>query len=906
MSEPADAPGGAELHRRIGLLAYQRSYLPLARLFEAWTAVGRRPEATPYDVWIQEGFLDRTELAEILHAVEAPGISTLPTVDGASMDASSPSHGSLASVDLADVLRTYARESESLARFTEDHLAKSEPDESPPEELPASDGTGRYLIGGELGRGGNGIVVRAFDRVVGRSVAMKLLQHAQPSPEAISSFLEEAQATGQLEHPGIVPVYDVGRLQDGRVFYTMKRLRSHSLRAVLRGLALEDPRIVDAYGQGRLLTIFLQVCRAIQYAHDRGVIHRDLKPENIMLGDYGEVHVMDWGLAHITRTGVVTERSLQRKQGAEKALETFGTPAYMSPEQARGDLDDVTEQSDVYALGLILYELMTLRQPAMRSTVFETMMAVLHDPVPPPSSIDSGRIVHEELERIIMRAVEKDPVKRWTSVRAMHDALERFLDGRNEREAERHLLEGERRIRLYEQAVDEVGRLSASIREFSARIADHEPLDRKRPLWELEDLHEAAHTRMISAFNDAFRELNQALAHVPEQPAVKAALSRIFWSRYQLAVAERSLSDQLTFEAYLRQVDDGTWLRLLDHPATLTVTSSPSEAVVFVHRFEEENRVRIPQSGQFVGRTPLELELERGPWLLRFKQAGHPPVSVPIQIHHAEPRHVHAWLPPREVIPEGAVHVPGGVARLGGDREALDSLPLVEQEIAPFLIQRHPTTFREYCAFLDALAQEDVDKARQRAPRTRDADGILTEMTDDHRFHPHPILIEGPMRELYPEDGGHEWQLPVVAISYDDALAYAAWRSSVDGIAWRLPTELEWEYAARGADERLFPWGDRFDATFCKMNASRAMPSQPEPVGAFPMDRSVFGVCDMAGGVREWTLAGDPEALEIVLRGGAWALDSRLCRVASRSHCLRDARLSVNGFRLAASLSANA
>lgn len=881
---------GEELHRRIGVLALRRNYLSPDKLFEAWQWVGRQPNLSPYEVWVQTRLLDRSELAEILYVLGAQGDQphglavaqdqTLP--DGVSDD----SHES---IDLADVMETIADDGPS--EEDEDHLRE-------PGKI---GGHGRYLLGAKLGSGGVGVVYRAFDRVVGRSVAMKLLHKPNPSPEAIARFMEEAQATGQLEHPGIVPVYDVGQFDDGRVFYTMKRLRSNSLRRVLRGLSHEDQTIVEAYGQGRLLSIFLQVCRAVQYAHDRGVIHRDLKPDNIMLGDYGEVHVMDWGLALITKAGVITERSLDRKKDPKGGLETYGTPAYMSPEQARGDLSDITALSDVYSLGVILYELITLQQPIRRATILETMMAVLHDAITPPSEVSGDRPVHQELERIVMQALEKDPRKRWQSVSQMHDALERFLDGRSERDAERHLHEGERSIRVYEQALEEVGKLSVAIRELSARIAEHEPVERKRPLWELQDQHEAAHAKMISAFNAAYRELNHSLAHMPNFSSAKSRLARLFWSRYQLAVAERSLSDQLTFEAYLRQVDDGTWLRLLDEPAKITLTTEPEEAVVFLHPYGTSARVRVPLAGQFVGTTPLELKLERGPWLLRIKRAGSPLVSMPIQVSNSDPRHLHAWLPERNLIPPGAVHITGGPARLGGDKEAVDSLAVTEVNITPFLMKQYPVTFQEYCDFLNDLARTDPALAQQRAPRTRDADGALTQLSEDGLYQPHPILIEGPMRAFYPEGEGAEWCLPVLAVSYDDALAYAAWLAERDGIPWRLPTELEWEYAARGGDERLFPWGDRFDATFCKMNASRGVPSQPEPVGAFPIDRSEFGVCDMAGGVREWTLAESEDAQEIILRGGAWSFDARLCRLASRSRSLRDVRLSVNGFRLAAS-----
>ena len=146
---------------------------------------------------------------------------------------------------------------------------------------------------------------------------------------------------------------------------------------------------------------------------------------------------------------------------------------------------------------------------------------------------------------------------------------------------------------------------------------------------------------------------------------------------------------------------------------------------------------------------------------------------------------------------------------------------------------------------------------------------------------------------------GHEMNLPIVAVRYEDALAYCRWRADRDGVPYRLPTELEWERAARGADGRTFPWGNDFDATFCKMRMSRPMHTQPEPVGTFANDRSPFDVFDLAGGVREFVLAGAANAQQIIVRGASWGDDQRLCRSASRHHMLREQRSALTGFRLA-------
>jgi serine/threonine protein kinase len=193
----------------------------------------------------------------------------------------------------------------------------------------------RYTIAERLGRGGMGVVYRATDRLLARDVAIKVLDRAGVDDRAAAALREEARILARLEHPGVVPVHDVGRLDDGRVFYVMKLVKGSPL----------DRAVVASTSLGERLSLFLRICDAVSFAHAAGVIHRDLKPQNIMLGAFGEVLVMDWGVAKLM--GPDTER--------DDAV--VGTPGFMAPEQARDDgLVDV--RADVYALGSILEALM--------------------------------------------------------------------------------------------------------------------------------------------------------------------------------------------------------------------------------------------------------------------------------------------------------------------------------------------------------------------------------------------------------------------------------------------------------------------------------------------------------------------------------------------------------------------
>jgi serine/threonine-protein kinase len=235
--------------------------------------------------------------------------------------------------------------------------------------------TGRYQVLGEIARGGVGVVLKGHDVDLGRDVAMKVLreEHAE-NADVVQRFVEEAQIGGQLQHPGIVPVYELGMRDDRRPFFTMKLVKGRTLSALLA--ARERP----GDDRRRFIAIFEHVCQTVAYAHSRSVVHRDLKPSNVMVGAFGEVQVVDWGLAKVLRTGgvaderrtkapadadvSVVETARSGSSGSEsRAGSIMGTPAYMPPEQARGEIERVDQRSDVFALGAILCEILTGKPP---------------------------------------------------------------------------------------------------------------------------------------------------------------------------------------------------------------------------------------------------------------------------------------------------------------------------------------------------------------------------------------------------------------------------------------------------------------------------------------------------------------------------------------------------------------
>jgi serine/threonine-protein kinase len=242
------------------------------------------------------------------------------------------------------------------------------------------DGVTRYVLGEEIARGGMGTVFLATDTVLGREVAVKVLQEKYaPASGAARRFADEARIAAQLQHPGIPPVHDLGSLPDGRPFLAMKLIKGATLDALLQRRT--DP----AAERGRFVAAFEQVCQAVAYAHAHGVLHRDLKPANVMVGAFGEVQVMDWGLAKVlgaraaaaddpetTAAGTAVVSLRDSEDLLTQAGSVLGTPAYMPPEQAIGAVDRIDRRSDVFGLGGILAAVLTGVPPFQAGTAEAT------------------------------------------------------------------------------------------------------------------------------------------------------------------------------------------------------------------------------------------------------------------------------------------------------------------------------------------------------------------------------------------------------------------------------------------------------------------------------------------------------------------------------------------------------
>jgi eukaryotic-like serine/threonine-protein kinase len=293
-------------------------------------------------------------------------------------------------------------------------------------QRPDFEGT-RYELGRELARGGMGVVYAARDRELGREVAVKVVAAEMADPETVARLRREARIIAHLEHPGIVPVHDVGTLPDGRVFYAMKLVSGKRLDALMS----EGPPL------GERLRLFLRICEAVAFAHAHGVIHRDLKPENVMVGAFGEVLVVDWGVAKHREEIPATEGSAAPPSGPRAEHETahgtiLGTPAYMAPEQARGEIDRVDARADVYALGALLYFLLTGRAPGRTKAGPDDPTRTWAGTSRPSGTEPPRRIapgIARSLEAICLKALAPDPEGRYPKVDDLAADVGLFLEG---------------------------------------------------------------------------------------------------------------------------------------------------------------------------------------------------------------------------------------------------------------------------------------------------------------------------------------------------------------------------------------------------------------------------------------------------------------------------------------------
>jgi serine/threonine protein kinase/formylglycine-generating enzyme required for sulfatase activity len=453
----------------------------------------------------------------------------------------------------------------------------------------------KYTIKNEIGRGGLGRVMMAIDNDVGRPVAIKFISGGT-AVDDVERFRRESMVTGRLEHPHIVPVYDIGAMDcvaeggdgsasssgpDKELYMTMKLIKGRDLGRVLDSVARGSAEDLKTWSLRRLVEVFRDVCMAMAYAHSQGVIHRDLKPSNIMVGQFGETLVVDWGLAKIRGMADVNEDSFRRAQrapgagrpsgtGARPAFdpadtpqltmegEVMGTPQFMSPEQAKGEISEIDERSDIFSLGTILYQILTLSLPFAGGTVMEVVRRVATAEFVPPSKCAppsravrpdgqeaSGRPweIPVELEQICLKCMSLGKRDRYHAATELVSEIDLYLEGSKERERRHGLAEecarqGQDFVRAYEGLKKKLAQAKERANKAAGKVKGYETAQEKQPLWALQDAAAAIEKALVRALNDAIAKFIEGIGFEAANENVLKGLSGLYWDRF-LAAEER-------------------------------------------------------------------------------------------------------------------------------------------------------------------------------------------------------------------------------------------------------------------------------------------------------------------------------------------------------------------------------
>jgi len=799
----------------------------------------------------------------------------------------------------------------------------------------------RYELGGEIARGGMGAILEAWDPDLRRNLAMKVILSDRlvredgdsvRSSVALTRFLEEAQITGQLEHPGVVPVHELGIDADGRVFFTMQLVRGRELRDVIERVHAGDPE----WTLVRALGVVQRVCETMSYAHSRDVVHRDLKPSNVMVGRYGETYVMDWGLARVMGAADskdIRPRPFDSGSGADSDVvrtdsrsrfgfgggddqpvltmdgDVVGTPAYMPPEQAFGNVDDVGPLSDVYSIGAILYHLLTGQAPYVprgsRMNSYAILAAVQSGPPPPPDQLAPE--LPAELAAVCRKAMAPDPAHRYPSCQALADDLRAFLEGRP--------------VAAFDSGLGYVLRLAVKRNKgISATVlasttvlvaATVAFIVSLQASLRAEQAERFRSTRLVGAASVAAwaPEVDElypvAPATVPAMDEWTARLARLHadWQSFAPEREEALASGDAGLVAEIEAVERG--LAELD-ALQLVVAARREEALRLPERTVEHPRwseaiAGIAASERYrdangdplsiepqLGLIPLGADPTTGLWEFWVYGTGAEPVRV-----DGDPPRLAVGGDTAVVL----VLLPGDPDYVLGSADPTqdDKMRTCRVNLAPYFIGKYEVT------------QGQWERVMGTNPSTFRAESS----TGEQRF-----------------DDAH----PVEYVSWVDVATFCG-RTLLE-----LPTEAQWEHAARAGTRTVFWFGDDpRDARWCEnvldlsytgLVGSIPAPwhdgfSNHAPVGSFAA--SPFGLHDVHGNVIEWcrdpafesygpdrTEPGDgltslvpdggaPSERRIA-RGGSYYLPAGVGRSAFRQAQTTDVRQNHIGFRVARAL----
>lgn len=750
--------------------------------------------------------------------------------------------------------------------------------------------SGRYLIDREIGRGGMAIVYLATDKNLGRKVALKLLPEELARDGSFTGrFLHEARISAKLSHPNIVPIHDVYH-DGGFTYYSMAFVDGVSLDRIIRKNKHLTPRMIERLG--------IQICFALQHAHDHGVVHRDIKPENILVTRKGMPIVVDFGIAKAVRGTKLSQTGM-----------FIGTPQYMSPEQITGG--EVDGRSDIYSLGCVLYEMAVGAPPFKGSDPAALMYNHVNTIPPSPQSVYHP--VPKELSDIIMQALEKKPGDRYSDVATLGRRLHRLMSP--------DAASAAKKDKSIDVSGDEPDGTSVAptvvpgAGEETNLAADAKPADdtlsAPDSLGDTVTLQRNAGPDEPSPSGRTDRRDKHSFPAVPVflgAAGLVAAAAGLIWMLggspdYQ----QQEAREQVQLDngpSPSEAISPGNQAPPDDTPEMTETAGTSANAqdarIVPASNTPAPSRRSDPQNTRSAPAAPVQRpRTESNGSAAQSRQEPPPLQQTPSRQPAVDPSQSQAQLamrrePDPQPSPTGSavdsrndasslayiqwVILPGGTFAMGDSQgdlpEQLQCRPVHRVTLTGFELSRDEVTVRQYAVYLDAT---------------------------DHAAPP-----EWERQRAHPGR-------PVVFVSWHDAAAFAEWAGA------RLPTEAEWEYAARGGlDARKYPWGS--DDPTGKANYGRAwndgqgwIESLAAP-GTYPANR--YGLNDMVGNVWEWCAdwfeqystasqtnpAGALGGQGKVVRGGAWNSAAEYIRNAIRGPQDPDFRGPHTGFRIARDL----
>ncbi|MFA6567963.1 MAG: bifunctional serine/threonine-protein kinase/formylglycine-generating enzyme family protein [Victivallales bacterium] len=755
-----------------------------------------------------------------------------------------------------------------------------------------------------IGLGGVGLVVSAHDPNLDRDVAVKMLRGENKNNlPGIERFIREARVTASIEHPNVIPVHEMGVMDGVGVYFTMKKVKGDDFHTVIENLKKGDRGYCEKYTRLYLLEIFTSICNGVAFAHNKRIIHRDLKPHNILIGDYGEVLVMDWGLAKYLDSreeekyrdipAETENRLLQGDPSMTTDGTISGTPNYMSPEQADGKILELDERSDIYSLGAMLYQILTYFPPYGGEGVYNVLADVRKGNFISPGEKCPNLKIPRELEAVCLKAMSLEKTKRYQSVQELTRDIRNYIEGFPVSAHPDSALVKFRKLCMRHPAISSTAAAAVFIVVTGFLLLELILFIQYQTIIAAADKNRIEGNSKLRNATQAYREFDDIASKrvVREESEKEIELSR------ELSASYINAENKYETAVVLYNSVPKAYRRALSpREGLMDIMFNRLRYSILVQNYERAEKwitlVRLWTGENFEKLSPENrntllgfVDIVKGDGYMKISTR---PAGASVTLWKLVDRSdgILSELDPRELgsspvsefmIPKGSylLKIKSGnrpeviypVAINHGERENPDiyipesmSADMVyvpagmffiggensryyrshETFIPGFFIRKYEVTFGEYIEFWKALKTEDEKEKHI---------GRIIFDSSERIFHDAwdaAGKLISPLRE----------DLPVVGILHESAEAYCAWLSSRIGRSCTLPSAEQWEKAARGVDGRCFPWGDGFNAEYANISENTEARKKFgcwAPPGSFPKDVSVYGVFDMGGNVREMT-----------------------------------------------------